>query len=384
MLTCHLSFFHSTDETKISGACPTTGWKYRHNSSSVEVDQVAASSSTKEAGWDLRDSTYKVSVTNGSKCKVVPSVQAKAKKMSSIIPKDSRNYVKRRLAIPRENNVALEAANLDDYKKSEKEELEHSVSYNVLSCEKLKEHRKGTFEKIFSGIDRDAVEENSTEVNHTKTRDNGQEFTRVISGKTPNSSAKALGKNGAKMWVFAVKNKVLVPLRFRQQTPTARRGKSSDLQASDRRDRYVKDSDSVTKANIREKVLTPPTKEHNAVVEEKPSPLSVGKLQKLIREKVLSQTQKSNRRANEKSVLPADYMRTLQKHMGIKDEVLESNSPDFSGTPFIAAEKTFGCEDEQDREPRAVDRRLETVQRQIVRFPTSFKLLDSASDLIED
>jgi len=68
--------------------------------------------------------------------------------------------------------------------------------------------------------------------------------------------------------------------------------------------------------------------------------------------------------------------------MGIKDEVLESNSPDFSGTPFIAAEKRSRYEDEQDREPRAVDRRLEILQRQIVRLPGSFTLLDS--DLLED
>lgn len=335
--------------------------------------------STKEAGWDPRDSTYKVFLTNGSKHKVVPSVQDKVKKVSSIIPKESRNNVKRRLAIPRVNNVVHEAANLSDYKDSETEELEHSKGYKVLPCEELKENRKGTFEKISARID--AVEETSDEVNDTKTRGNGHEFARVTSEKTPNSSGKAFGENGAKRWVCAVKNKVLLPLRFRPQT-TARRGNRTDLQASDRRDSYVKDSDSITKANIREKTLMPPTEEHNAMVEEKPSSLSAGKLQKLIREKVLSQSQKSNKRANKKSVLLADYMCTLQKHMGIKDEVLESNSPDFRGTPFIAAEKRSRYEDKQDREPRAVDRRLEILQRQIVRLPGSFTLLDS--DLLED
>lgn len=70
------------------------------------------------------------------------------------------------------------------------------------------------------------------------------------------------------------------------------------------------------------------------------------------------------------------------KNIGIKDEVLENNSPDFSETPFITAEKRVECEDEQGKEPREVDRRLEILQRQIVRLPTSFKLLDS--DLNED
>jgi len=311
-----LSFFHSTDETKISGAYPTCSWKYRHNSSSVEVEQVAQSSSTKENGWDLRDSTYKVFLTNGSKCKVFPSVQTKAKKMSSIIPKESRNYAKRRLTMPRVNNMALEAANLGDYKNSEKEELGHSEGYKILSCEEL-EHRQKTFEKISAGSDRDAVEEISSVVNDTKTRENTSE-------NTPNSSGKAFGKNGAKKWVFAVKNKVLLPLRFRRQT-TARRGNRTDLQASDHSHNYVKDSDSIfINGNRKEISLMPPSEEHNALVEEKPSPLSAGKLQKLIRKKIHSQSQKSNKRANEKSVLLADYMRTFQKHVGVKDELLIS------------------------------------------------------------
>ena len=375
-----LFFFHSTDETKISGAYTTSSWKYRYNSSSVEVEQATESLSTKESGLDLHDSTYKVFLTNGSKPrKVVPSVQAKAKEVSSIIPKESKNNVKRRVAIPRVKNVVLEAAN-SDYQDSEKEELEHSKGHMLLPCEELKENRKGAFEKISARID--TVEEISDEVNDTKMRENGQEFARVPLEKTRNSSGKTSGENDAKKWVCAVKNKVLLPLRFRRQT-TARRGNRTDLQVSDRRYSYAKDSDSITKANKKEKTVIPPTDEHNAVVsEEKPIPLSAGKLQKLLREKVLSQSQMSSKRANKKSVLLTNYMRTLQKHMGITDDVLESNSPDFSETPFIVAEKRFGCEDEQDREPRTVDRRLEILQRQITRLPASFTLLDS--DLLGD
>lgn len=378
-----LSFFHSTDETKISGAQVTSIWKYQYNSSSIEVEQAAESVSSKEAGWSIRDNTYRVFLTNVSNRKVVPSMQAKAEEVSSIIPKQTRKNVKRRLAVPRVKNVVLEVGD-SDYKdsftnNSEKEELEHSKGPKVLPCEELKENRKGTFEKISAGID--AVEKISYEVNDMKTRESGQEFAKLTAERIANSSSKALGENSAKKWVCAVKNKVLLPLRFRRQT-IARRGNRTNLQTSDRRHSYIKDSDSATKENMKGKTIMVPNEEHNAVVEQKPDPLSAGKLQKLIREKVLSQSQKSDRRANKKTVLLADYMRTLQKHMGIKDVIPESNSPDFSETPFIAAEKRFGCEDEQYREPRAVDRRLETLQRQIVRLPASFTLLDS--DLVED
>ena len=369
-----LIFFHSTDETKVSSAYDTSSWKYRYKSGSVE--QTAGSFSAKdmkEAGWDLFDSTCKVFPTTGSRRKVVTSVEAKAKEVLSIIPKQTaRNNVKRTLAIPRVKNLVLEAAN-SDYQDSQKEDSE---GHKLLPCEELKENQKGTFERISARID--AVEEIFDEVNDTKTRGNGHEFARVTSEKTPNTN---FGENGAKKWVCAVKSKVLLPLKFRRQM-TVRRGNGTDLQASDHRNSYVKDCDSITKANIKENTSMPSTEEHKAVVEEKPSPLSAGKLQKLIREKVLSQSQKSSKRPNKKSVVLADYMRTLQKHMGIKDEVQESNSPDFSETPFIEAEKRFGCEDEQDREPRAVDRRLEILQRQIVRLPASLTLQDT--DFLED
>ena len=373
-LISFLFFFHSTDETKVSGAYDTSRWKYWYKSDSVE--QAAESLSAKdmkEAGCDLFDSTCKVFPTTGSRRKVVPSADAKAKEVSSIIPKQTRNNVKRRLAIPRVKTLVLEAAN-SDYQDSEKEEFQQSEG-----CDELSENRKGTFEKISAPVE--TVEETSDEVNDTKTRGNGHEFARVTSEKTPNSSGKGSGENGTKKWVCAVKNKVLLPLKFRRQT-TARRRNKTDLQASDHRHSDVQDSNSIAKANIMTKILMPPAEEYIAVVEEKPSPLSAGKLQKLIREKVLSQSQRSNKRSNNKSVLLADYMRTLQKHMGIRDKVQESNSPDFSETPFIEAEKRFGCEGERDREPRAVDRRLEILQRQIVRLPESLTLQDT--DLLED
>ena len=336
--------------------------------------------STKEADWEMPDRTSKVFLTNASKLKVVPLIQTKAKEAPSIIPKQTRNNVKRRLALSRVKNVVHEVPN-SEYKDRENWELEHSEGHKVLPCEELEENRKGTFEKISARID--ALEEISDEVNDIKTRENVQEFATVTSEKTATSSGEASGENGAKIWACTVKNKILLPLRFRQET-LARRGSNTDLQASDRdrRHSYVKDSDSITKANRREETSVLATEEHNAAVEEKPNPLSAGKLQKLIREKVLSQSQKSIKRTNKKSALLADCMRTLQKHMGFKDEVLESSSPDFSETPFIAAEKKFWCEDEQGKEPRSVDRRLEILQRPIVRLPASLTLLDR--DLIED
>lgn len=258
--------------------------------------------------------------------------------------------------------------------------MEHSEGHKVFPCEELKENRKGTFEKISARID--SLEEISDEVNDIKTRENVQEFATVTSEKTVTSSGETSGENGMKNWACTVQNKVLLPLRFPQET-LARRVPNTDLQASDRRHSYVKHSDSITKANIREKTSVLAAEEHNAAVEEKPNPLSAGKLQKLIREKVLSQSQKSNKRTNKKSVLSARRLHAhAPKNIGIKDEVLENNSPDFSETPFITAEKRVGCEDEQGKEPREVDRRLEILQRQIVRLPTSFKLLDS--DLNED
>ncbi|KAJ7383186.1 hypothetical protein OS493_030342 [Desmophyllum pertusum] len=167
-------------------------------------------------------------------------------------------------------------------------------------------------------------------------------------------------------------------------TATIEAWEQGDLQASHRSDRYIQDIESVMKENTKEITTMIPNEEYTAVVdEEKPNPLSAGKLQQLIREKVLSQSQKSNKRANKKTVLLADYVRTLQKHMGIKDvgPELESKSPDFSETPFIAAGKRFGCEDDGE-EPRAVDRSLEMLQRQIVRLPANFTLLDG--DLVDD
>ncbi|KAL9974511.1 hypothetical protein ACROYT_G011553 [Oculina patagonica] len=377
----------STDETRTKGAHATSSsWKYQYNLPSIEVQQTTESLLSKEsADWNMRNGTHKVLLPNGSKLELVPPVQAKSKEVSGTIPKITRKNVQQRLALPRGYSVVLEDKQ-NDYRcarqdsftiNSERGKLEHSEDNTVLPFEELNENGKDTFENIPGELE--AVEQTSGKVNDMKSRDNSQEFATFSSEKTSHSSGEARGGNETKKLVRAIKNRVILPFRLQRQT---RRGNRTDLQASNRSDRYIKDIESVMNENIKEKALFVPNEEHDAVLEEKPNPLSAGKLQQLIREKVLSQSQKSNKRANQKTVLLADYVRTLQKHMGIKDDVPESYSPDFSETPFIAAEKRFGSEDEQEKEPRAVDRRLEMMQHQIVRLPASFNLLDG--DLVDN
>lgn len=381
------SFIHSTDETRTNGAHVTSSsWKYQYNLPSIEAQQTAESLSSKESTeWNMRNGTQKVLIPNVSSLELVPPIPAKSKEGSGTISKITRKIVQQRLAVPRGNSVVLEDEK-NDYRcgrkdsftiNSERGKLKHSEDNTVLPCGDLNENGKETFEKISGELE--AVEETSGEVNHVKSRENGHEFATFSSEETAHSSSEARSGNEAKKLVRAIKNRVILPFRLQRQT---RRGNRTDLQASNRSDRYIKDIESVMKENIQEQTIMVPNEEHDAVVEENPNPLSAGKLQQLIRENVLSQSQKSNKRANQKTVLLADYVRTLQKHMGIKDDVPENNSPDFSETPFIAAEKRFGSEDEQEKEPRAVDRRLEMMQQQIVRLPASFELLDG--DLIED
>ena len=381
------SCLHSADAIKTNVPhTASSSWKYQYNLPSIEFQQTGESLSSKaSADWSLRNGTCKVSLPNVSSHELVAPMQAKPKEVSGIVPKLTRNNAQRKLAVSRGNNAIIDVKK-NDYRCSQRQEsftddnergeLEHSKDNTVLSCEELNENQKETFQTISGEVV--AVAETSGELNDIKTRENDQVCPKLSLEKTVHSSGETRGGNETEKLVRAIKNRVILPFRLQRQT---RRGNRTALQASNRSDRYIKDIDSVMKENIRETTIVIPNEEHNAMVEEKPDPLSAGKLQQLIREKVLSQSQKSNKPANEKTVLLADYVRTLQKHMGIKYEVPESNSPDFSETPFIAAEKRFGCEDEQEKEARAVDRRLEIMQQQIVRLPTSFNLLDS--DLVE-
>lgn len=382
------SCIHSADDTRTNVPPATSSsWKCQYNLPSIEVQQPGESLTSKGlADWSLRNGTCKVSLPNVSSHEVVPAMQAKPKEVSGIVPKLTRNNAQRKLTVPRGNNAILHVKK-NDYRcfqrqesftnDSERGELEHSKDNTVLPCDELNENRKEIFQTISGEVV--AVAETSGDLNDIKTRENDQEYSKISLEKTAHSSGEKREGNETKKFVRAIKNRVILPFRLQRQT---RRGNRTALQASNRSDRYIKDIDSVMKENIRETTIMIPNEEHNATVEENPNPLSAGKLQQLIREKVLSQSQMSNKRANTNTVLLADYVRTLQKHMGMKDEVPETNSPDFSETPFIAAEKRFGCEDEQEKEPRAVDRRLEIMQQQIVRLPSSFNLLDS--DLVED
>lgn len=332
----------------------------------------------------MRNGTYKESLPNVTNLEHNHPMQVKSRKVRGVGIKLTRNNVQRRLAVPKGSTVDHEVKR-KDYQWTtqdsllisiEKGDLEHSEDNTVLPRQKLNENRKDTFEKTAG---EPVTEKTSGEVNSVETTRNGQESEKFSSEKILHSSGEVLTGTDTKKLARTIKNKVILPFRLQRQTRLAKR---TDLQASNRSDRYIKESDIAPNEKVNEKIIMVPNEEHNAEVEEKLIPLSAGRLQRLIREKVFSQSQKSKKQANQKTFLLADYVRTLQKHMGIKDDVPESNSPDFSETPFIAAEKRFACEDEEEKEPREVDRRLEIMQRQLVRLPASFNLLDG--DLVED
>ena len=174
-----------------------------------------------------------------------------------------------------------------------------------------------------------------------------------------------------------VKSRLILPIRLQQQT---RRGKRKESESSHGREGRRVDKESTVEENIEEKTATGTHEEENVETSANVTPLSAGKLQQLIREKVLSQSQTNSKRTNQKTMMLSDYLRTLQKHMGTAESVAESNSPDFSETPFMAVGKN---EDEQrERLSTTMQRRLEMLQQQIVRLPANFKLLDG--DLVED
>ena len=231
------------------------------------------------------------------------------------------------------------------------------------------EKRSPEFATAFQGI--------SDEASDVKTIGNELETAKVEPEAAGNGSEKGTVGNNAKKFVRVVKSRLILPIRLQQQT---RRGKRKESESSHGREGRCGDKESTVEENIEEKTATGTNEEENFETSANVTPLSAGKLQQLIREKVLSQSQTNSKRTNQKTMMLSDYLRTLQKHMGITESVAESNSPDFSETPFMAVGKN---EDEQSqRIPTTMQRRLEMLQQQIVRLPTNFTLLDG--DLVED
>lgn len=296
--------------------------------------------------------------------------QAKLTEYPKSVPE--RRKVKRAFVGPKGKSAALEKSRSDGANKTQdKDELE-TLSRQV------KGNRKETSDKT-SGDFVSAVKETFNETNDVKTRGNDLETTKVAAEAIGHASATATaGRHNTKTFVQTVKNILILPIRLQQQM---RRGKRKELKGTHSRERSFTDSKSFVKENMKEKTNIEVNEEENINTKENVTPLSAGKLQQLIRENVLSQSQTNSKRANKKTVLLADYVRTLQNHMGANTYMVpESNSPDFSETPFIAGGKKLGSEEEQGEEVQtAMQRRLEMLQQQIVRLPANFdEQLDSS------
>ena len=258
-------------------------------------------------------------------------------------------------------------------KKLEKEESETIADFVVSSCKELEKNRKEAFRK--NSAEFVTIEEISDNTNHVHPLGDNLEIAKNRSDTTGYSSRISTNGKNAKKFVQAVKNRVILPTRLQRQ---ARRGERNDLEACRGR------SEAIDKDNITEKTAVESNEGENVATKAKVASLSAGKLEKLIREKVLSQSQTKSNRNNQKSVLLTDYVHMLQKHIENTERIdPESNSPDFSETPFIAAGKKLESENGQGAGFRtAMQRRLEMLQEQLVRLPTSFTLLDG--DLMED
>ena len=361
------------DETRTSDfheTSPRSG-KCQYDLPSIEVEQTASLSSKESTGAKRHENTYKGFLPN-----VIPPVEDNStEKIPSVVSKLTTNDLKKKLSVIRGKSTVSNLKK-DDHRSiiqnslvKDCEKVKHSEDITIFPCKELTENRKEISDEKIS-TDFVAADETSSAVNDIKTKEDGEKTTKRASEPRVNST-----KNNTAKLVRTINNRVILPsLRLQRQTKRAN--------GADRSDFYI---ESVMKDNVTENQITiEPNEEYDAMNEEKSNPLSTGKLQQLIREKVLSQSQKSSKGTNKKTVLLADYVRTLQKHMGIKEVStgIESNSPDFSATPFIAAGKRFGRDDEHGEEPRLVDRSLEKLQRQILRLPATFTLLDG--DLVND
>ena len=252
-----------------------------------------------------------------------------------------------------------------------KGELEVLSDYEVVAYHDLEEDKKvalGKTSQGFTTVEKKFDESKCDKKNKSEIAK--KEF------ETKGSSSGVLGTGDKKRnFIQAVTNRVILPIRLQKQT--SRLNKRGDLVAHGER------SFTVGEDVLKEEKFMEKNEENGVYKTEKVTPLSAGKLQKLIREKVLSQSQAKSTKANPKTVVLADYVRTLQMHMGITDSVVpESKSPDFSATPFIATARKFGSEDGKEDPSTAMQRRLEMLQEQLVRLPSTFTLLDG--DLVED
>lgn len=295
---------------------------------------------------------------------VFPSQKPVAKGSSGIT---RRRNVRGAFVGPERNNTALRdryctACLGENLKKGELELLSHN---EVVTYHDLEDDRKIVLGKTSQGF---TTVENKFDESKSETAK--KEF------ETKGSSSGVLGGGDRKRnFIQAVTNRVILPIRLQKQT--SRLNKRSDLVAHRGR------SFTVGEDVLKEDTFMEKNEENDVYKTAKVTPLSAGKLQKLIREKVLSQSQTKSKKSNPKTVVLADYVRTLQMHMGITDSVVpESKSPDFSATPFIATAGKFESEDGKEDPPTTMQRRLEMLQEQLVRLPSTFTLLDG--DLVED
>ena len=278
---------------------------------------------------------------------------------------------------PKGNNTALH----DRYctaclgKSLKKGELEVLSDNEVGTYHDLEDDRKvvqGKTSQGFTSVEKKSDDSNS----EVQLKENNFETAKKECETKGSSSGVLKGGNKKRNFIQAVRNRVILPIRLQKQTSLL--NKRSDLVAHHER------SFTVGEDVLREDKVMEKNEENEVYKTAKVTPLSAGKLQKLIREKVLSQSQAKSTKANPKTVVVlADYVHTLQMHMGITDSVVpESKSPDFSATPFIATARKFGSEDGREDPPTAMQRRLEMLQEQLVRLPSTFTLLDG--DLVED
>ena len=287
-----------------------------------------------------------------------------------------RRSVQGALVGPKGNNTELQ----DRYRTAclgeslEKEELGVLSEKELVTYHDLEYDRKVVLGKTSQGFT--TVEKKSDESNsEVQPKENNFETAKKEFETKGSSSGVLGGGNKKRNFIQAVRNRVILPIRLQKQT--SRLNKRSDLVAH--RERSFTFGEDV----LKEDKFMEQNEENDVYKTAKVTPLSAGKLQKLIREKVLSQSQAKSTKANPKTVVLADYVRTLQMHMGITDSVVpESKSPDFSETPFIATARKFGSEDSKEDPPTAMQRRLQMLQEQLVRLPSTFTLLDG--DLVED
>ena len=277
---------------------------------------------------------------------------------------------------PKGNNTELQ----DRYRTAclgqslEKEELEVLSDKELVTYHDLEYDRKVVLGKTSQGFT--TLEKKSDESNsEVQPKENNFETAKKEFETKGSSSGVLGGGNKKRNFIQAVRNRVILPIRLQKQT--SRLNKRSDFVA------HCERSFTFGEDVLKEDKFMEQNEENDVYKTAKVTPLSAGKLQKLIRENVLSQSQAKSTKANPKTVVLADYVRTLQMYMGITDSVFpESKSPDFSATPFIATARKFGGEDGREDPPTGMQRRLEMLQEQLVRLPSTFTLLDG--DLVED